>query len=422
MNRRTWRVDLAIDAVDVLIDLDPARWHNAPERDQRKANALRGRRYVRVRPRSLPRLQGVSTVLVPDDDFEAATWASALRPYLERSGLKWVYPDTDDIALALARAAVRWQETTRGRPKYTAADAVPALREEYIENLTRPGIDLDWLSPSAKDQARWRCSSCGHEWQSSIASRASQRSRCPECALLSQAKTRSTPPAGESLAATRPDIAAEFVRCLPRPDRQPESLWPRSNFVCVWRCSTCGRFFDAQPAARVRGRGCPTCGKQKAARKRSTVDLDLSLHTTHPDLAGEFVALVTDPDRTVFDIPAGSNKRARWHCKSCGFEWAAVVASRAAGCGCPRCGQNRTAQARATPAPNASLQDLHQEIAAEFVGNLSHPDRSTPSLKPNSHDRCIWRCRRCGHEWQAIVKNRVRSGTGCPACARGRIG
>jgi hypothetical protein len=66
-----------------------------------------------------------------------------------------------------------------------------------------------------------------------------------------------------------------------------------------------------------------------------------------------------------------------------------------------------------------SLTVLHPLLMDEW-----HPTRNR-DLDPYNVGRCSrlkiwWRCRECGHEWQATPHDRACSGRGCPACARRR--
>lgn len=416
---RNWRIDLSLPELDLLIDLDPKHWHRDVGRDQRKVDALAGHSYLRVRPMSLPS-PGGRICKVPDDDFNPLTWATSLRPALEEVGAKWRTLTDREHATALAAAAARWQDTMRGRPVRSAYDAAPHLEEQFIENLTRPGITPGWLAPNSKDRCRW-IGTCGHEWTSSIASRAGRGTDCPTCARArtsSMSRARSFPGPKESLLDKYADVATQFVACLKQPSRRPADLRPSSNLVCRWRCPDCGIEFDASPAARIRGRGCQRCSRVRGGEARSTVIAELSIATTHPDLADELVEIVGRLARRASDVSSGSNLAASWRCATCDQEWVAGVSTRAiAGHGCPTCARRRTATARMAPRPGQSLEDLYPALAREFVENLTHPDRAPSQLKPGSHDRCVWRGD-CGHEWINVVKNRVRLGSGCPTCHR----
>lgn len=418
---RTWRIDIAIPAVHLYIDLDPKFWHADSARDQRKADALDGHNYVRLRHESLPQLHGLTTFAISDGSLDANEWAMTLRPITENLGVSWKDLSTDDVALALAVAADLWRQTLQGRPKRSSVDVAPHLQQEFLRNETRPGVELAWLPPSARDRCWWRCQTCGLEWRTSVEVRAYLGSGCPACGQARAVYTRSIAPDGASLADLHPNVAAEFVSCV-RPGRTPANLRPSSNIACIWQCPGCSHQYKSSPTARVRGRACPRCAKPKAGDTRSRRDaVGNSLTERFPALAAEFVMLEGRPHRDPEDIAPGSNLRAQWRCGECGHRWSASVATRAlGGYGCPVCGRQRTALARSAPAPGRALADLHPHLAAQLVENLGHPGRNADRLKPGSHDRCRWMCD-SGHEWETSVKNRTRGGTGCPACHRIRL-
>ncbi len=66
-----------------------------------------------------------------------------------------------------------------------------------------------------------------------------------------------------------------------------------------------------------------------------------------------------------------------------------------------------------------SLMVLHPQLMDEW-----HPTHNR-DLDPYNVGQCSrpkiwWRCRECGHEWQATPHDRAFLGRGCPACARRR--
>lgn len=419
-NGRTWRLDLEIPQASLLVDLDPHRWHTDAARDQRKVDALSAFTYVRIRPTTLPLLTGL-TRTVPNNNFNAYTWALALRDLAEDAGLVWRTPSLDEQAEALTRAVARWHGTLQGKPARSVLDVAPHLADELIDNLTRPSTALAWLTPNAKDICRWRCQHCGHEWSSSIGSRAGRKSGCPACArerTSAAARVRSLAMPGGALVDKHSNIAAEFVTCLTQPQRTPSDLLPSSNLRCRWQCSDCGHQYDASPATRTRGRGCAPCARRRAGELRSVVHASKSLATQRPDLAADLM-FVLNRNRSADSLALRSNLRARWKCVTCTHEWVTTISSRVAGTGCPACGRLRTAAARAKPGTEGSVATQLPTLAAEFLENLSHPGREPGEMALGSHDRCRWRCADCGHEWDTAMKNRARNSTGCPRCQRG---
>ncbi|MFF5512091.1 zinc-ribbon domain-containing protein [[Kitasatospora] papulosa] len=416
---RTWRLDLYLPGSGLHIDLDPVQWHSDLARDARKVAALSDLDYLRVRPEELGAVEGQVCIVTGDGGAcDPVVWAKSLGSWLAARQLPCRVLSSEETGRALARAARAWTELAVGKPGRSASDAAPYLVSEFVENLTRPGIGLEWMAPSAKDRARWTCKSCGWMWNAVVGSRAQAGAGCPKCATQRLGHRSSIPQQGRSLAALHPELAAEFLSCPSHPGRSPDQLHPSSNFRCTWRCRACGHEWEASPAGRERGRGCPPCAREKAGRARSVATPEHSLYALHPTLAGEFLECLDEPGRTPQDLLPKSNKNCRWRCTACGHEWRAQVATRTTGNGCPACGRTRSAQIRATAPPGKCLADLFPLLAAEAIENIDRPERNPRSLKPGSHARCRWHCTRCGHTWITSVKNRAIQGTQCPACVQ----
>ncbi|MFF3020156.1 zinc-ribbon domain-containing protein [Streptomyces sp. NPDC057939] len=417
---RRWRVDLFVPAFGLYIDLDPARWHNGHQgRDGRKVTALSELDYVRVRPQELEEVGGqVCRVPGTESGVDAVLWATAIGVWMKQRKLPWKRPSSLRVATALADAARTWNDFQSGKPRTSALDAAPHLKNEFVENLTRPGIGLDWLTPHAPDRVRWKCAHCAWAWEAVVGSRAGQETGCPKCVSKRLAQERSLARAECSLAALHPELAAEFVACVTHPDRTAAQLRPSSNFLVTWRCSACGHTWETSPGARLRGRGCPPCARERIRRSRTIASPDNCLLTVDPALADEFVACLDEPGRTPADLLPKSNKTCRWRCAACGHQWHAQIATRSSGYGCPPCGRTRTSAARASAPAGKNLADLFPQLALEAVENLDRPDRPPHTLRPGSHNRCQWRCATCSHSWVTSVKNRALHGTRCPACAR----
>lgn len=429
---RSWRVDIAVERRPerVLIDLDPPVWHQDAERDARKAQALHEHDYLRVRPVGLPRLGPPAQVVTfpgPTTDPPAAAWVEALRGPLQARGLSFRMPGPNAVADVLAEAARLWQDRTGAAPAVSAATVRPGLLEEYVANTTRPGVGLELLPPSSKDQCLWHCAACGHRWRASVGSRCgSGRSRgrgtgCPPCALAAGAqrsRVRGLPDHGLSLLDLHPSIARSFVVCLTNAALSAAEFRPASNRRCRWHCPDCGSDYEMSVASRVRGRDCPTCSRKAGAKARRRPAAGESLADRHPLLAAEFVDCPSRPAVMPPDLAPGANVHVDWRCGACRHVWSATVASRAAGTGCPSCARQRTIDSRTRVRTGAALADLRPDLAAQWSANETRPGRGPSELTCGSHDRCRWRCPACDGTWTATVKNRARNGTRCPSCAR----
>ena len=105
------------------------------------------------------------------------------------------------------------------------------------------------------------------------------------------------------------------------------------------------------------------------------------------------------------EVPYGSNKLYWWK-GSCGHEWEASAKARSAGEKCPICSGARVV---------AGINDL-KTMCPSLAEEWSTKNKIKPTqVSVGSHKKVLWHGK-CGHEWTAVIKNRVR-GAGCPYCS-----
>jgi hypothetical protein len=125
------------------------------------------------------------------------------------------------------------------------------------------------------------------------------------------------------------------------------------------------------------------------------------LSVTHPELAVQ--ADGWDPAT----VTSGSGRKLPWKC-SFNHSWAAQVASRATGRGCPIC-SGHTVEAGFN-----DLKTKFPEIAAQADG------WDTTVINPGSDAKKSWICPK-GHKWIAAIVKRTLYGRGCPFCSNNRV-
>lgn len=255
----------------------------------------------------------------------------------------------------------------------------------------------DTYTPRSNRRVWWRCRTCGWGWQASPDVR-TRGHGCPACA--GQVATPD-----HNLALDAPDWLTEWDHDRNGADRvTPADLLPRSNRRVWWRCPTNpAHVYDASPAARQRGAGCPYCAGRRVDDTNSLAALAPAVAASwHPTRNG---------DLTPADVTIGTSRRIWWTCSG-GHEWEAPVRSRTTvGAGCPVC-------AGKVPGLHNRL-DLHADpaVLADW-----HPTRNgdlTPrALTVGSNQAVWWQCGECAYEWQARVIDRTGNRpTGCPRCA-----
>ncbi|MFF5254614.1 zinc-ribbon domain-containing protein [Streptomyces leeuwenhoekii] len=206
----------------------------------------------------------------------------------------------------------------------------------------------------------------------------------------------------DALAVTHPQLAEQWDSAA-NGDLTPRHVSSGSYTPRWWTCPS-GDAYQAPPAERVRGRGCPVCsGKQVTSRN--------SLATCRPDIATEYSP---GNPRAVDQVVVGSHAPVMWCCTTCTHEWKASVASRTRlGAGCPACaGKVATA--------TANLAAVYPAVAATW-----HPERNRElrpdQVRPRSSKTVWWLCPSCDKPFEGQVSERaIAKFLCCGTCARFR--
>ena len=214
----------------------------------------------------------------------------------------------------------------------------PDLADEL--HPTRNGdLNANALGVASAQNVWWRCDTCGHAWQATVANRASGTG-CPACWQARRAAAQSIVPRGRSLAAKAPQLVGEL-----HPTRsqhvEPATLGARSSQKVWWRCGTCGHEWPARVASRTAGDGCPECAhRRQRERGPRPVPSERSLAANRPELLTELHP-TRNPNLDADKLGAGSNAKVWWRCATCTHEWRAKVGNRTRGSGCPACARKR---------------------------------------------------------------------------------
>ena len=192
----------------------------------------------------------------------------------------------------------------------------------------------------------------------------------------------------------------------------PETVSYGSNKDVWWICSK-GHGWNAPIARRsTQNRGCPYCTNQKVLKGYN------DLASKYPKLLKEWNYDKNDikPDEILY----GSARKVWWKCKDCGYEWETSVLYRTGRrkTNCPKCAPklNREKQLANQISNEGSFGDNYPELLEEwdFEKNVSVDPYK---IVAGSSEKVWWKCKKYGHEWDAVVVSRTRMGTGCPTCA-----
>jgi hypothetical protein len=327
------------------------------------------------------------------------------------------------------------------------SERFPEASEEFLENLTRPGIGPDALGVQSSDVCRWRCRFHGEVWSVAVQSR-TVKPRLAGCGMCSTERTwekRSRGNASRSLATVRPELAAEFLSNKTHPNRGSDVVKESSKDVATWRCSQCGARYESTIAARSK-RISPRCSRCNFSRVQllelhvsalveAAIGLEVQtgavLGSVRPDLwiPSLSVGFDLDPEwshRHRFDQDVRKTNRAVavmdffFRVREAGLRssgssdifvvkgassdaWATAVCSAMSSFvtvkGLDESERKRSLLAasalyaeRVESGNSGSFAAKHPSVAARFVENLDRPGIGPDLFAPQSNYKCIWRC------------------------------
>ncbi len=208
----------------------------------------------------------------------------------------------------------------------------------------RPDLIDDWnydknapLVPAmfginSNDRVFWKCSRCGHEWETAIIQRAGKRnSGCPICSLEKRGKsfTKKCVEKRGSLADNKPYLLKQW-HPTKNGNLTPFDITAKCPTLIWWQCEICGHEWRSSPNNRSKGIGCPAC-----AGRVPIVGVN-DLKTINPKLASEWNYKKNDGKKPENFLP-NSGKKAWWICANCGNEWQQIIRIRNQGSACPKC-------------------------------------------------------------------------------------
>lgn len=251
----------------------------------------------------------------------------------------------------------------------------------------------------------WTCKKCRRDWEAAVVNRARGKG-CPFCAHKRVSSDN-------SLSALQPGLAAEFHRTL-NGDLTPDTIAAQSKKVVWWQCPMDrSHVWQCRVDSRTNDwRECPDCKGASPNATSPAVSKTNNIAAKNPLLAKLF-DLEKNAPFTPADFAWGSDKSVWWRCpngpdhswQACpvNIRWSKTG-------GCPFCIGKRASVTN-------SLVILRPDLVAEW-----HPtkngDVDIQTVVVGSHHRVWWQCAQ-KHDWQAIVRDRVRGYGKCRLCKYG---
>lgn len=265
----------------------------------------------------------------------------------------------------------------------------PELADMLSPNCERKA---DEILRTCSYEALWVCPECAGEYRRPVKTKTHDNSDCPYC------NGRKVLTGYNDLATTNPELVAQYSSLNERPATMVRKDW---NFYVYWECPKCHYIHARRLNEKAPDNSdCPACNHVKTVQGVNTLQAEF------PEIAKH---LSPNNDFTADEILSTSFRSVKWICPTCGGEYFAPVKDMVKGLvECPYCNNQRPLAGFNT------LKVLYPEIAKEISPNN---EKGPDDVLPTSAYFAEWTCSKCGYTYKASVKDRVKLGNLCPACA-----
>ncbi len=263
----------------------------------------------------------------------------------------------------------------------------PEVSKKWVVEKNLPLTPRGVVAGSNK-KVWWRCDQ-GHEFEMSVWDRAGRNRGCKYCTANTVLK------GFNDFQSLHPELAQkwDFQKNFPI---TPDQVQPMSDKK-VWFLCESGHGWKTEIKNVTKGHGCPSCAGNVL------VPGENDLETVFPELARQWSP--RNPLKPS-EVASVSGLKAWWVC-DLGHEWETRVANRKTS-GCPVC-SNRKLEIGVN-----DLQTSYPVIASEW--HVEKNGGILPHEILSGKRRAYWWICQEGHEWQASMHGRQK--TGCPKCAK----
>lgn len=333
-------LDIYVPSIHLAIEFDGAAWHDTEEahkKERQKYDICREKKItlLRVKEQTGKRWKDVADVVYTVPKKGSAELQLVIQTIVDSIDVNsnmWTRTSPrsihSNIVVDLERDANEIREYLSPLQK-SLANQRPDLVKEW--NYERNGnLRPEMFVINSNDKVWWKCSTCGHEWQTAIIHRGGKRkSGCPECAKQKHGETFTKRKVSErgSLAERNPALASEW-HPTKNGNLTPSDITEKRFANVWWKCPKCGHEWEASPNNRSKGIGCPCC----SGRVPKTGENDLK--TLYPEVAKEWNYEKNGELKPESFLPK-SGIKVWWRCSICGNEWETAIRNRTNGHGCP---------------------------------------------------------------------------------------
>lgn len=322
--------------------------------------------------------------------------------------------DSTKVACQCKKCGHKWEpwpsslRKGHGCPKCGLMSSIRTRRktqQQFISDLAdiNPSIEVLGRYVNATTKIECRCKECSYEWNV-VPDSLLQGTGCPRCGKKKN---------HDSLRKTHEQFILELKRVNSTVEVLGKYTSAKAKVNC-W-CTACEKEWMTAPDRLLRGMGCPTCGRKKAAssRRKTHEQFVADLKRVHPTIEA-----VGKYEGKAIEIP--------FRCEVCGHAWVTSPDNLLHRKGCPKCSR-RNASVKIAETKREQAES-RRKTYEQFVIELAkiNPDvvvveAMDPGAKVNAAAKIRCLCKTCEHVWTVKAGTLLR-GSICPRCVRRKAG
>ncbi len=281
--------------------------------------------------------------------------------------------------------------------------------EKYYDFDKNTNVDIYSMGIRNKQPLWWKCPDCGHNWQSSIASRVDGKRGnysfrgCQQCYFKDP--DRITPASSSRLVVRYWDYEKNKGH-----DINLTSLYSKESMY--WKCKDCGYTWKASVYGLKNSNGCPFCNNP---------DHFISNHPNIIEALNNIFDTSENPEVNLLKLRLNTTATVHFHCKNCNYTWNGKLGNRIRKnedgsyrlLGCPMCDNNaRRKQTYAEQYPELTTM-YNEEKSGRSLASITSYESNAIKL--------MWNCKTCHRTFtsrlQSMINSLNTSSKGCPYCS-----
>jgi hypothetical protein len=413
-----YECDIYIPEIQTGIEVDGAFWHDDKlERDKLKFKVFkdRGVRLIRVRDKSLPKIEGEVILYNKQSVYIDLSCEVVKLLLITNSEIRL----SDYVNQQIQIGNEEYKKILSLLPSPTEENSLSEINQKLAQEwdfVKNAPLTPFMFTPNSEKKVFWKCND-GHSWEATIKNRHLRNSGCPDCykinisEIVRQGKLKKST---ITFASLFPNLLSEWD--FQKNKISPHDVAPKSKLKVWWICPNSHKY-EKSIIGRANGNDCPDCSSKKRSYSARNIRIlkTGTLDIKYPEIAKQWDFQKNNSNPS--DFPPGSNSKVWWLCSN-NHSWKTGISNRTKQSqGCPFCFKLNQKEISLKSAIKrlGSLEELKPSFLKEWDHD-KNIDIKPSEITLNNKRKVWWLCSK-NHSFSQSPNDR-NGGHGCPTCSK----